>query len=85
MSTMKDLQEFPAVYTFKVVGEKSEQFEKDLKSLFNEEEKAVNYATKDSSGGKYISYSVTTVVMDYEELEATYAGIKELKNLKFYV
>ncbi|MBQ3033200.1 MAG: DUF493 domain-containing protein [Deferribacterales bacterium] len=85
MSGLKELQEFPAIFTFKVVLNAGEQFKAPLQKIFCLPDREVTITEKESTGGKYTSYSVTTVIMEYEELEKFYNEISRLDGLKFYV
>ena len=85
MSGLKELQEFPAIFTFKVVLDAGEEFKAPLKKIFEIADRDVKITEKESTGGKYTSFSITTVVLDYEELEKFYNEISRLEGLKFYV
>ncbi len=82
--TLKDLQKFPDVFTFKIMGENTNQFSADAKKIFDGRND-VNFAENISRTGKYISISVTTEVWTYEELERLYTAVSKLEGLKFYV
>ncbi len=82
--TLKDLQKFPDVFTFKIMGENTNQFSADAKKIFDGRND-VNFAENISRTGKYISISVTTEVWTYEELEGLYTAVSKLEGLKFYV
>lgn len=82
--TLKDLQKFPDVFTFKIMGENTNQFSADAKKIFDGRND-VNFAENISRTGKYISKSVTTEVWTYEELESLYTAVSKLEGLKFYV
>lgn len=85
MSGLKELQKFPAIFTFKIVLEAGEHFKKSLKKIFDLSDREVTISEKESTGGKYTSFSVTTIVLEYEELEKFYNEISRLDGLKFYV
>ncbi len=85
MSSLKELQEFPAIYTFKIVIESNTEYKNSLLKIFDLNDREVSITEKESSAGKYISFSVTTIVMDYSELECFYKDISKLQGLKFYV
>lgn len=82
--TLKDLQKFPDVFTFKIMGENTNQFSADAKKIFDGRND-VNFAENLSRTGKYISISVTTEVWTYEELESLYTAVSKLEGLKYYV
>ncbi len=82
--TLKDLQKFPDVFIFKIMGENTNQFSADAKKIFDGRND-VNFAENISRTGKYISISVTTEVWTYEELESLYTAVSKLEGLKFYV
>ncbi len=75
--TLKDLQKFPDVFTFKIMGENTNQFSADAKKIFDGRND-VNFAENISRTGKYISISVTTEVWTYEELESLYTAVSKL-------
>lgn len=85
MPSIKELQEFPSIFTFKIVLEAGEEFKEPLLKIFDLKDREVNISEKSSSKGKYSSFSITTIVMDYEELESFYKNISSLQGLKFYV
>ena len=85
MSAIKDLQHFPAIFTFKIVGDSGDEFKKAVRDLFSLSGKEFQIKEKESSGGKYTSFSVTALITDYEELEKTYKEISILKGMKFYM
>ncbi len=85
MSKIKELQQFPTIFTFKIVVESGDEFKEPVKKLFDLPDKEVEIKETESTGGKYVSFSITTVIMDYEELEKFYKEISMLKGLKFYV
>lgn len=84
MSKMKEMMEFPVIYTFKAMGENSEDFKKDMEEVF--QYKCIeNISHTASKKGNYISVSVTCEVSDFDELESLYKSIKSLKGLKFHL
>ena len=82
--TLKDLQKFPDVFTFTIMGENTNNFLADARKVFDGRSD-VNFAENISRTGKYISISATTEVWTYEELESLYTAISKLEGLKFYV
>ncbi len=82
--TLKDLQKFPDVFTFKIIGENTNQFSANAKKIFDGRND-VNFVENISRTGKYISISATTEVWTYEELESLYTAVSKLEGLKFHV
>lgn len=76
--TLKDLQKFPDVFTFKIMGENTNNFLADARKVFDGRSD-VNFAENISRTGKYISISATTEVWTYEELESLYTAISNSK------
>lgn len=84
MSEMKEMIEFPVIYTFKAMGENCERFISDVKKVFCDKE-LHEFAEKPSSKGSYISVSATVEVTDYDELKNLYSSIKMIKGLKYHL
>lgn len=82
--TLKELQQFPAVFTFKIVGVNNKQFEANVKKIFDGRPDMI-FSDNISKNGSYISITATTEVWKYEELESLYKEISMLEGLKFYV
>lgn len=82
--TMKDLQKFPDKFTFKIMGDNTNQFYADVRKIFDDKEDVI-FSDNLSRTGKYISISVTLEVFTYEELESLYTAVSKLAGLKFYV
>lgn len=82
--TLKDLQNFPDKFTFKIVGENTNQFSADARKIFDGRDDVI-FSENISKTGKYLSLSATTVVNTYEELEQLYTAISKLEGLKFHV
>jgi len=81
---MKELMEFPVIYTFKAMGTNDRKFVNDIKRVFDS--KTIDsLIEKPSSKGTYISVSVTTEVADYEELQQIYMSIKNVAGLKYHL
>jgi len=81
---MEEMIDFPVLYTFKAMGEKSKQFESDIESLFVMKE-IDSIIKKESSKGTYLSISVTVEIEDINELESYYKKIKSVKGLKYHL
>ena len=83
MSILKDHLEFPQDFTFKIIGDQTPEFECSVENIFVPyPERAI--APKISTGSKYVSYSITVRLENYEELESLYQKISTLNGLKFY-
>lgn len=82
--TLKDLQKFPDMFTFKIVGKNTNEFLADTRKIFDGRNDVI-FAENSSKTGKYVSISATTEVWTYEELESLYTAISKLDGLKFYV
>ena len=83
-ATLKELQKFPEMFTFKIMGENTNKFVADARKVFDNRHD-VTFSENISKTGKYISLSATTEVYTYEELESLYVAISKLEGLKFHV
>jgi len=81
---MKEMIEFPVIYTFKAMGENCESFINGVKDVFCTKE-VESVEEKPSSKGNYVSVSVTVEVTNFNELETFYTSIKNVKGLKFHL
>lgn len=82
--TLKELQKFPDKFTFKIMGDNTNQFVADVRKIFDNKEDVI-FSDNVSRTGKYISISATLEVFSYEELEALYTEIRKVEGLKFHV
>lgn len=82
--TLKELQKFPEVFIFKIMGDNTNKFVADVRKIFDGRNDVI-FAENISRTGKYISISVTTEVWTYEELENLYINISKVDGIKFYV
>ncbi len=82
--TIKDLQKFPDVFTFKAMGENTNRFSADIRKIFDGRDDVI-FSENKSRTGKYISISITTEVWTYEELEKLYTDISQVEGLRFHV
>ncbi len=82
--TLKELQKFPDKFTFKIMGDNTNQFVADVRKIFDNKEDVI-FSDNVSRTGKYISISATLEVFSYEELEALYTEISKVEGLKFHV
>jgi len=81
---MKDMIEFPVLYTFKAMGENNNQFINDVKTVFSEKE-LQDFIERPSKKGNYVSVSATVEVSDYAELQSFYSLIKMINGLKYHL
>jgi len=81
---MKEMMEFPVLYTFKAMGENSTCFIEDVRQVFVLKN-IDSFIEKPSSKGNYISVSVTLMIHSYEELQNIYQKIKLIKGLKYHL
>lgn len=84
MSNMKDMMEFPVIYTFKAMGTNSDEFINDVRNVFKSKE-VESFTKQPSSKGNYISVSITTEISTFDELQNTYKAIKKIKGLKYHL
>ncbi|MCD8552390.1 DUF493 domain-containing protein [Seleniivibrio sp.] len=82
--TMKEIMEFPTIFTFKAMGENTEIFRNDIKNIFVRHESAL-ITEKASTKGTYTSISITVEVESFDELQNIYTKIKETNGLKFHL
>jgi putative lipoic acid-binding regulatory protein len=80
---LKDLLEFPLDHTFKIIGEDTPLFRSGVEEVFAGYGKSALVETLRK--GKYVSFSVTLYIKDYEDMERIYAAISKIDGLKFYV
>lgn len=83
MPNLQDLQEFPSIYTFKLVMDFNEDSINQLLKIFDLPDREVNISKRDSKTGKYVSYSITTIIEDNDELNNFYEKISKIKGIKF--
>jgi len=81
---MKDMIEFPVIYTFKAMGDNCASFINNIKEVFAHKEMH-DFVEKPSRKGNYISVSATVEVTDYEELQQLYSSIKLVNGLKYHL
>jgi len=85
MNTLKDLQKFPTIFTFKIIGDNKDYFIDGCTAIFDLTDREVSIQTKISSSKKYISFSITTIIHTYDELESFYNSISKVKGVNFCV
>ncbi len=79
-----ELMEFPAIYTFKIIGKNSVTFKNDVMRIKTDDREWQQHETS-SKSNNYISFSLTTIVENSEELEYFYKHISEIRDMHFYV
>jgi putative lipoic acid-binding regulatory protein len=81
--------DFPVTYQLKAVmlgTENDDDSKEKLVNVFNELEIAHKYADKKlSSKGAYVSFTYTITVTNRQQMDALYAELKKIKELKFAV
>lgn len=85
----KDKITFPVTYELKVVLELSRpknELKNELESLFQRYKIPYSYLSeKLSSKGKYTSLSYKITLIDEPQMKTLYAGLEEIKEVKFAV
>lgn len=79
-----ELMEFPSIYTFKIIGKNSAAFKKDVQNI-KTEDREWEQSEAHSKSENYISFRLTTVIENSDELEYFYRHISEIKDIHFYV
>jgi hypothetical protein len=79
-----DLMEFPSIYTFKIIGKDTDIFRKDVNSL-KTDDRNWEQSERKSRNSKYVSFSLTTVVENSDELKLFYESISKVRDIHFYV
>ncbi|MEC9491214.1 DUF493 domain-containing protein [Flexistipes sp.] len=79
-----ELMEFPSIYTFKIIGKNSGTFKKDVQNL-KTEDREWEQTESLSKSDNYISFRLTTVIENSDELEYFYRHISKIRDLHFYV
>jgi putative lipoic acid-binding regulatory protein len=80
---LKSLLEFPLDYTFKIIGEDIPPFRSAVEEAFESYGERALIETKRK--GKYISYSVTLFLKEYDEMERLYTAVSKAPGLRFYI
>ncbi|MDY7230786.1 HP0495 family protein [Hyalangium rubrum] len=85
----KPLIEYPAVYTFKVMGLKDHDFPEYVRTLFKRlmgtEISPDSIREQPSSKGKYVSVSVSVYLLSEEHRRAIYAELHQDKRVIYYL
>lgn len=79
-----ELMEFPSIYTFKIIGKNSAAFKKDVQNIKTDDREWEQSEAR-SKSENYISFRLTTVIENSDELEYFYRNISEIKDIHFYV
>jgi putative lipoic acid-binding regulatory protein len=82
--SMKEMMQFPTIFTFKAMGENTDFFKNDIKDIFRMHENA-EITENVSSKGTYTSLSVTVEIISFDELQNIYTKIKQTKGLKYHL
>jgi putative lipoic acid-binding regulatory protein len=78
MEERESLLDFPCTYPLKVVGRNTEEFQDGVRSIIEKhvpEAAEVCYSSRASSGGKYVSLTVTFMARSQEQLKAIYSEL----------
>jgi len=65
------LHELPGPHAFKVIGESTEEYYQSVMNIFYEvlgKEKVLKESKRESTGKKYIAYSVEAMIYGYDEI-----------------
>ncbi|MGA1847197.1 DUF493 domain-containing protein [Deferribacter abyssi] len=81
---IKELIEFPVIYTFKVIGMNSDNFVSSVEAIFSQKE-ILSLKREKSRSNKYISYTIVIEILNEEELIAYYEKIKNIEDAKFFL
>ncbi|MEO8605241.1 MAG: DUF493 domain-containing protein [bacterium] len=88
MSESETLQTFPCDYTFKIFGRQSETVVERVSSILTASFGplvADALSVRSSSGGRYVSITITLWVESREQLEAAYAELKAEPEVLLYI
>ncbi|BBB33517.1 conserved hypothetical protein [Thermotomaculum hydrothermale] len=82
--SLDDLIDFPCDYTFKIMGKADiliiEEVVKEMEKIIEREINRSLISLKESSGGKYNSYTVRVFLKEADELKRIYEYLKTLKD-----
>lgn len=85
--TFGDSVNYPVKFDLKAIIDakiKAEESIASLEKVFKKHKVPFeNWRQKSSSGGKYISYTVSVEIFSQSQLEKVYADLKKVKGLKF--
>lgn len=89
MKTLGDSLTFPCNFTIKIVGENSKSFTEDtvasIAKLLSASISDIPIATKESSGGKYLSISINPRFSSADQIYAVYDVMSKDPRVKFVV
>jgi uncharacterized protein len=87
--TGKPLIDYPTVYTFKVMGLQEGGFQEYVRQLFRRlmgtEISPDSISEQPSSRGKYVSVTVSVVLLSEEQRRAIYAALHQEKRVLYYL
>jgi hypothetical protein len=86
LDRLNEVHSFPGPYTFKVIGTNSDEFLESVVRVVNEtlgDGTEPDVSTRESSGGKHLSVTVSVEVSDAESVLEVYAGFRELDAARF--
>jgi putative lipoic acid-binding regulatory protein len=76
--------EYPARFTYKMMGDDTPEFRDSVNAVFVMKE-ILEIQERKSSSGKYVSMSVTVDVENYGELASIYEMISQIEGLKYHL
>lgn len=86
LDRLNEVHSFPGPYVFKVIGSNSEEFVSNVVQVVVDalgEDVEPEVSTRESSGGKHLSVTVSVQVDVAESVLEVYAGFKELDEARF--
>ena len=85
----KPLIQYPTVYTFKVMGLQEGDFREYVRQLFRRlmgtEVSPDSISEQPSSRGKYVSVTVTVVLLSEEHRRSIYGALHQEKRVLYYL
>ena len=85
----KPLIEYPTTYTFKVMGKQEHGFREYVRALFHrimgQEVSPDSMSEQPSRGEKYLSVSVTVVLLSEEQRRHVYTELHKEKRILYYL
>jgi uncharacterized protein len=86
LDRLEDVHSFPGTYMFKVIGANSESFVESVKEAavgVIGAEVELEVSTRESSGGKHLSVTMSLRVEAADEVLEIYAALQELEQARF--
>ncbi|WP_022852128.1 HP0495 family protein [Limisalsivibrio acetivorans] len=80
----KENIDYPAEYSYKMVGDDTKKFRDSVKAVFMMK-KVKDMSERPSSKGNYVSITVTVEVGSYEELRSFYEMISRIEGLRYHL